>query len=451
MNDSAGTVTAGTVTTTTAGPRATGALRNAVLVGAVGKSLEIVTLLALAVVVPRALGATDYGRFSVALTIVTLGSLALTLGGPPLVTRFVPAVPVGERMALARALGGRLARTRTAILTPIVVVAAAASVVVPDTLPPAPTTIVLLALIVNVATTILLLLVLGLGRAGAWSIRYPLQNAALVVIAVCLYAVGGADGAIAAILLASLVAAGLAAVVSWPVLTADVEPPSELPEGALRFGALHGLGAAAMQFTHRGGVLAVAVLAASSAETGYAALAIGVALGATYAVLQLFTVALPHVLDDGFGADRSEELLRRLAGGLLAIVVGTAVVLAPVLDDVVPRVFGSDFGAASDAFGPALAIVVLAPLGALTVQLAAVRMRPEVALASGIAALIAFAVVAVVAVPQLGAAGGTAAGLAGVAGAGVTSCWMLRGAIGVRITVTSFGCAALVLVLAAVT
>ena len=52
----------------------------------------------------------DYGRFAVALTIVTLGSLALTLGGPALVTRYVPEAPLHEQVPLARALGGQLAR-----------------------------------------------------------------------------------------------------------------------------------------------------------------------------------------------------------------------------------------------------------------------------------------------------------------------------------------------------
>ena len=49
------------------------------------------------------------------------------------------------------------------------------------------------------------------------------------------------------------------------------------------------------QIVHRGGVVLVAVLAGASAEAGYTALATGLGLGVTYAVLQAFTVALPHL------------------------------------------------------------------------------------------------------------------------------------------------------------
>ena len=90
------------------------------------------------------------------------------------------------------------------------------------------------------------------------------------------------------------VAAALAVAVLVPVVRADVAPVP-VPPGAIRFGALNATGAAFVQCAHRGGVVAVAVLVGSAVETGYAALAIGIALGATYAVLQTFTVTLPHL------------------------------------------------------------------------------------------------------------------------------------------------------------
>ena len=85
-------------------------LRGPIAASVAGKTVEMATLILLATLVPRALGPSDYGRFAVALTIVTLGSLALTLGGPALVTRYVPGVPPDEQIPLARALGVRLAR-----------------------------------------------------------------------------------------------------------------------------------------------------------------------------------------------------------------------------------------------------------------------------------------------------------------------------------------------------
>ena len=257
----------------------------------------MVTLVLLATVVPRALGPEDYGRFAVPLTIVTLGSLAMTLGGPTLMARFVPAAPLGERLALARAIGtppgpgpGRPAAVRSPL------VALAAVVVGPRALPAArhrpggpgagpqrghdarrsrsPS---------------------GSGRAGPWSVRYPLQNAVLVG--------GGPRPApgrsgrrvrTVALVVAASVGAVLAAAVLVPV-RAGRRRRVPVPPGAIRFGVLQAAGAALVQFAHRGGVLAVAVLVGSAVETGYAALAIGIALGATYAVLQAFTVSLPHL------------------------------------------------------------------------------------------------------------------------------------------------------------
>ena len=160
----------------------------------------------------------------------------------------------------------------------------------------------------------------------------------------------------------------------------------------------------------------MAILAGAAAETGYAALAIGIALGATYAVLQAFTVALPHLAgDDARPELDAEAVLRRLAGLVLVGAWSPAAVVLAVCCSTrwCRRSSATDYAGAVDAFGPALALVVLAPLNALAVQASALRLRPDVALARGIAAAAAFVVVALLAVPAWGAAGGTAAALAG--------------------------------------
>ena len=240
----------------------------------------MVTLVLLATVVPRALGPTAYGRFAVPLTVVTLGSLALTLGGPTLMARFVPAAPPDERVARARALGARLARGRALQLAALGVVTAGAVAVAPDRLPPLATAYVALALASNVAASLLLQTTLGLGRTGAWSTRWPLQNAVLIVSVLVLFDRAGAIGAVAATLVAATAALAFALVVAVPALR-PTGPPVAVPAGAIRFGALQATGAALVQVAQRGGVLAVAVLAADATETGFAALAIGIALGAT--------------------------------------------------------------------------------------------------------------------------------------------------------------------------
>ncbi|HEX7136171.1 MAG TPA: hypothetical protein VF228_26555 [Iamia sp.] len=430
--------------TSPTGPR----LRRAVAGSVAGKSAEMVTLVLLATVVPRALGPTAYGRFAVPLTVVTLGSLALTLGGPTLMARFVPAAPPGERVALARALGARLARGRAVQLAVMGVVTAAVVAVAPDRLPPLATTYVALALALNVAASLLLQTALGLGRTGAWSTRWPLQNAVLIASVLVLYDAAGDIGAVAATLVAAGAAVVFGLAVTVPALR-PAGPPVPVPAGAIRFGALQATGAALVQVAQRGGVLAVAVLASDATETGFAALAIGIALGATYAVLQAFTVALPHLAERADApVDDAEAVLRRMAGGLLVVLVPALVIGALLLHRLVPVVFGDDFRAADAAFGPALALVALAPLNALYVQASALRMRAEAsALAGGVAAG-AFLLVAVVAVPAWGGAGGTAAALAGAVGGAAASTRLLPGAAGGRVLAASTAGAVLVLLVA---
>lgn len=434
-----------------ASPPSAPSLRGSVASSIVGKTAEMVTLVLLATVVPRALGADAYGRFSVPLTVVTLGSLAMTLGGPTVLARFVPAAAPEHRLGLARAIGARLARGRAVQVAVVAALAMVAAIVAPESLPPAQTGLVVVALALNVAASIALQVGLGLGKTGAWSARFPLQNTVLVVAVLALHD-RWALGATVAIVASAVAGAAFAAWVIVPVLRTPADPVP-VPDGAIRFGVLQATGAALVQCSHRGGVLAVALLASSAAETGYTALATGIALGATYAVLQTFTVALPHVagaLDD-LSPDRrdGEAVLRTLAGWLLVAIVPAVVLATLVLDTVVPAAFGDDYRDAVAAFGPALAVVVLAPLNALTVQIAALRMQPGSAAAGGVAAATAFVVVALATVPTCEAVGGTAATLAGAVASALVAIRLLPGAVGGRVAAASFGGVALVLVTAA--
>lgn len=427
---------------------ATASVRASVLASMAGKAAELVTLVLLATVVPRVLGPGDYGRFSVPLTVVTLGSLALTLGGPTLLARFVPAAPAHERVALARSIGVRLAKGRAVQLAAIALAATVLVLVGPDAFAPVETALVVVALALNVGATLALQVGLGLGRTGAWSARYPLQNTVLIVAVLALRGSAGGIGGPVAIVLAGCAAVAFGAVVLAPIARPPVRPVA-VPAGALRFGALQAAGAALVQVTHRGGVLAAALLAGSAAETGYAALATGIALGVTYAVLQAFTVSLPHLADASATGD-PEVALRRLALGLLAVLVPAGLLVAALLDDLVPLLFGDRYAGAVDAFGPAVALVVLAPVGSLAVQAAALRLRPEVAAVAGAASALTFVVVARAAVPVWGAAGATTAALAGTSAGALLAARLLPGAIGAPVGVTSAAGAAAVLAVAAV-
>lgn len=431
--------------------------------GVAAKLAEGATLVALATVVPRVLGPVVYGRFSVVLTVVMIGTTALALGGTPLLSRYVPAAPPGRRSALARALGLRLAAGRAAQLTGIVVLSVLLTVVAPGSFPPWPTLAAAAALAGNAVATLALQVGLGLGRTGPWNARYPLQNAVLVAGVVVLYPLAGPRGALLAIVGAAVCALGVGAVAVRGVLRASGPAPA-LPDGALRFGRQQGVGWALLQFAQRGGVLAVALLAGSAAETGFAALAIGVALPGVYAVLRLFTVSLPglaeHVDGPAGGAGdggpdpaavaAAEGRLRRLAGGVLAALVPGVAGAAVVLDRAVPFVFGAGFVGAVDAFVPALAVVVLGPVTALLIQSAALRLRPDATLWSALAGAGAFVVASLVAVPRWGAVGGTAATLVGMVVTVIVAARLLSGAVGWRLGAATGAGAAAVTALAAV-
>ncbi len=407
------------------------------------------TLVLLATVVPRLLGPADYGRFSVVLTLVTVVSMALVLGGPMLMARFVPAAPPAQRAALARGLTLHLARRRAAVLAVLAVVTTLLVAWDPERFPPLDSAVVVVALVLNVGATLALQVGLGLGRTGAWSARFALHNGVLVAAVVLLHGVAGAAGALLAIVVSSAATLVFGAR-SLAALRGGTEPPVTLTPDVRRFGALHAAAAALVQVAHRGGVVAVALLAGSSVETGFAALAIGVALGVSYAVLAAFTVSLPQLVvhgGHGPGAD-AEAALRRIAWGMLAGLTPALLLATLVLDRAVPAVFGNGYVGARTAFAPALALVVLSPLNALVLQTSALRLRPGAALAAAVAGVVAFAATALATIPAWGAAGGTGAALAGAATSALVSARLLPGAAGAGLVVASLGGGAGVLALA---
>src|SRR6185503_18062818 len=99
---------------------------------------------------------------------------------------------------------------------------------------------------------------------------------------------------------------------------------------------------------------------------------------------------------------------------------------------------------ATAAFPLALAAVVLSPLTALTLQAAALRLRPGATLGAAAAGSVAFALVAVTAVPLWGATGAAGATLAGTATAAVVGTLALPGCTGWRLPLASLAGAAVV-------
>jgi O-antigen/teichoic acid export membrane protein len=399
-------------------PGATNALfRTAVGSTLWGKALELAAQILLVAAVPRVLGPADYGVFALALTVVSVSAMSMALGGPTLMSRFIPAVSSGEREAVARALVARLARWRGVVLCAMVICAITLAAAAPSTFPPVIVLLAAAALMLDVGATLAFQAMLALQRTTAWSFRWGVQNAITVAATLAGYGIAGVEGAVAGLAVASgTVFAWGALLVRRPL--AKARSGALLPPGALRFGAVQAVGNLFEQVTHRGAVVVVAILAGSTVETGFAALAVGIAMAGTYVIWTLFTAQLPGLVaatrddPDASLAERSLQHLGVLSlGGAFALAVA-GVCLIPV---VAPVLFGDEFAGAEPAMAIALAMLPLAPLTAITTQTAALRLRPGLRVCATGAGMSAFAVTAALAVPHWEAAGGTLAMLTGIA------------------------------------
>ncbi len=433
------------------------ALPRRALAGSVaGKALEALTLAGLVLLVPRALGPADYGGFAVALAVATGIATATGIGGPALFARVLGPLAERERRVLARALTRRLGAVRATLVAVVAAAALVAALLAPGTVSALQVLLVLAAVATGTAATLLSQLALGLERTTAWSLRYPLENAVIVVAALALYPLAGLDGAIAAIALgaAAALALGFATVrtellpraeiakggaaarggstttLDAAARTARLEAAARgggtarldaatrvpLPAGVLRFARLQAAGGALTQIVHRGAAPACALLGAGAVAAGHAAIAAGAALAITYAVTQTTLVALPSAAR-AFAVDRAgaEASLRRVAGMAAVVVVPACALLALLAEPLLAAALGEDFRDAATPLRIALAAAALAPLWALATQLAALREQPEAALAGAAVGATAFVVVAAVAVPGGGADAAATAMLVGVA------------------------------------
>jgi O-antigen/teichoic acid export membrane protein len=394
--------------------RAVALPRRALAGSAAGKALEALTLAALVLLVPRALGPGDYGGFAVALAVATGIATATGIGGPALFARVLAPLQGSARRDVARALTRRVARARGTLLATLGAGAAGGALIAPGHVSARQIALVAAAALLGTAATLLSQLALGLERTVAWSLRYPLENGVVVVLALALYPRAGLDGAIAAVTFGAAAALALAIASTRDGLR-GARSGTDLPAGALRFARLQAGGGALTQVVHRGAAPACALAGAGAVATGHVAIAAGAALAITYAVLQTLLVALPAAMrahaDDRAGA---EAVLRRTAVLCATVVVPVCAVLGLAAEPLLAAALGDDFRAAAPALRIALVAAALAPAWALANQLAALRGRAEATLAGAAVGALAFAVVAAALIGSHGAAGAAGAMLAGV-------------------------------------
>ena len=394
---------------------------------AAAKAVEALTLVGLVLLVPRALGAADYGGFAVALAVATGVATATGVGGPALFARVLGPLAGAQRDEVAGALVRRLGAVRAMLVAVLAITGAAVvAAFAPGRVSALQAALVLAAVAFGTAATLTSQLALGLERTTAWSLRYPLENGVIVVGALALYPLAGLDGAILAIALGSIAALALGLATTGRTLGAHRGMP--LPAATVRFARLQAAGGALTQTVHRGAAPACALLGVGAAATGHAAIAAGVAIAITYAAMQTTLVVLPGAARALAGDPaRAEASLRRVAALAAVVVVPGCALLALAAEPLLVAGLGEEFRGAAPALRIALAAAALAPLWALATQLAALRERPEAVLVGAATGAAAFVAVAVVALPDGGASAAAAAMLAGVGATVAATFAALRG------------------------
>jgi len=417
-------------------------------VALVGKACETVTQLLFVSLLPRLLGPASYGRLGLALSALALASVAISFGTPSAFARFLPAAPEPRRLGLARTMTLRLLRWRGLQLIGVLALLLALRHALPAALALSEVALLFVAIAFDAAALLGAQVALGLGRSWIWSYRFAVFNAALLLAVPLLHRAAGAAGLLAGVALAAGVGLAFSVLpVLHPLWNAERGVPA--PEGTRRYVAFAGAALLLNLLTFRGPVLATGGLGREPVETGFAALAAGVASAAMLALHQVFVVSLPELVDRWRSepAD-AERRLRRLGWLALATVAPVAVVGALTLGPLLPRVAGAGFAPAVPVLVPVVVLLPLLPLPLLGGQGAALQLRPELAVAIQGAGAAAFAVAALVLVPVHGALGATTALAAAIAAAAAASAWSVPAAVPPRLLAAAAAAALLVLVVA---
>jgi hypothetical protein len=427
------------------------ATRPTIIAGVVGKLVELPPLALMFTLVPRVLGPARFGEFALGFFTVTLGSACVALSGAALMSRFIATAPPERRIHIAHLLAMDMGRRRLFQIAAVGVCGLLLALTLPGRFPPAFVAIVILALAVDLLATLCFQIALGLGRTTLWSFRYAIQNTTILVSTLLLTAAFGAKAAIGGLLIGSVtaLAIGVAAVFA-PLAAARADGNREQQVGLSadmsRFRTLKGLSNVLTQVAHRSGVILVAIVAGSRVQTGYAGLAIGASLTATYAIWQVFTVQLPaqsrETTRDHKGV---EEALQRFARRAEFVSVSFALLAAAILSPAFSLLLGDSFLGARPAFALGIALIPLAPLTALGSQIATLRLRPDVEVrATALGAGVFFAL-ALAAIPFWGATGATAALLVSALATVALLIVGLRGAISLGTTAVALAAVAGVL------
>lgn len=370
----------------------------------VHKVAQIAGSLLTVVLVPRLLGAEDYGRFAFLLSLSYLGQILGDFGTLDVFGRFVP--------GLAEAEARRLYMRTLAFKLPVSLVCgaltAAAALLLGDWVQPAWAVLVGLGVALHIVAWVPFQFALGLNQVGAWMTEQAWRQWTLLAGLLLLFPLLGFAGALLALLLMEAVFCGLGLILArdhW--LRADLHWDWDYfrPFVVAGFGFfLANLAAVAL---YRSGPVLVEALTGETAQAGYIDLAIGLFLMAYVTVSQFGQSLIPTL--SGYRAAGQAVELRRLLGnfmriGLLITVLGTLAIWL-LAGWAVPLVFGPEFAPAAEAMrwiSLGMPLAVLAWSGNV---MATVSGRGGVKFSASLAALLVFLAAALLLIPAQAAAG----------------------------------------------
>ncbi len=365
-----------------------------------------------AVIIPRLMGAADYGRFGLLSSVMTWFFLLSDLGIPQAMTRQLPErLPGMDLAGRRRWFGSTLAfRWMTGVVVGSLFVATVSAVL--RDLP-----VILIVIFAGVAVVDTMVeptftWQLGQNRADRWGMQFLMRRAGYLVFIPLGYFASGLMGAAAAGVLVELII--LFVGLRWA--GSDFDPRElrirdEVVMPMLKFGIAFYSGNLITSTYRYSAETVVRLLTHNYAEVGFIGITQNVYMAAEAGFLQLYVAVTPFLsqLQSGGQMQKLREWSARLFA-VATMVAATAAFAAWYLSDaVVPRVFGESFRGAT----PNLRILGFALLAGVANSAAAmlsiVLKRPRIYVISSAARLVAFLLISFWLTPRMGSFGAAVA------------------------------------------
>lgn len=312
------------------------------------KIAQTVGSLAFVLLIPKMLGAEQFGQFAFVTSLFIIATRVGDLGMEDVLVRFIPEAVSQDRDEAVKRLTGRLLAVRLALGLFAGLTAATWALNVTTWMTAWQSFLVGLTISLYVMALLPFEILLGLGQVGKWAINSSWRQVALILTIGLLFQTlhMGFEGVLLALFINQVFFVGLGmwwarAYLSWRHLRFDwatLQP--YLTAGAVFFAANLFLAA-----VHRGGALAIEVLLHDTAQIGFFELGNSLYLMLFLSITQAMIAVLPLAARRHAGGEEAEvggwfALLQRFGVVLAMLIAGGVWGLAPVM---VEPIFGEAF------------------------------------------------------------------------------------------------------------